>query len=258
MGRTDLETCGRTIRWTLYVINTLVLVGGIAILVIGIWTLLDKSFIEVLLRNNLFMSSAYIMIISGSISIFISIIGLIGAAKETKCLLLTYFILLFLMFVVLLVGGVIAYVFRHQVANTMRPEMLFTINEYDPNKPDHPITSAWDDTQSKLKCCGLKLSKDGPEKPWEAWLRNTQVNSGDADKKVPKSCCITGEENLPQNDCHIENPVNTDHIYQKDCFAVSLSFVTEHATLLGTIAVAISCVMILGMVLSLMLFKLIE
>ena len=93
----------------------------------------------------------------------------------------------------------------------MRPEMLFTINEYDPNKPDHPITSAWDDTQSKvvtenininvfttnihcnffmifesfqLKCCGLKLSKDGPEKPWEAWLRNTQVNSGDADKKV--------------------------------------------------------------------------
>ena len=93
----------------------------------------------------------------------------------------------------------------------MRPEMLFTINEYDPNKPDHPITSAWDDTQSKvvkenidinvfqrnihskllcnflifqLKCCGLKLRKDGPEKPWEAWLRNTQVNSGDADKKV--------------------------------------------------------------------------
>ena len=32
----------------------------------------------------------------------------------------------------------------------MRPEMLFTINEYDPNKPDHPITSAWDDTQSKV------------------------------------------------------------------------------------------------------------
>ena len=50
---------------------------------------------------------------------------------------------------------------------------------------------------------------------------------------------------MPQNDCHIENPVNTDHIYQKDCFAVSLSFVTEHATLLGTIAVAISCVMVI-------------
>ena len=36
--------------------------------------------------------------------------------QETKCLLLTYFIFLFLLFVVLLVGGVIAYVFRHQVS----------------------------------------------------------------------------------------------------------------------------------------------
>jgi hypothetical protein len=67
-----------------------------------------------------------------------------------------------------------------------------------------------------------------------------------------------GDENLPQNDCHRENPVNLDHIYQKDCFAVSLSFVTEHASLIGAIAIGIACVMILGMVLSLMLFKLIE
>ena len=100
----------------------------------------------------------------------------------------------------------------------MRPEMLYTLNEYDPNKPDHPMTKAWDDTQSQvttssflilhlididgiiwrvcfnsefiflhsfqLKCCGLKYTKDGAEKPWEAWLRNTKVNSGDADKKV--------------------------------------------------------------------------
>ena len=32
----------------------------------------------------------------------------------------------------------------------MRPEMLYTLNEYDPNKPDHPMTKAWDDTQSKV------------------------------------------------------------------------------------------------------------
>ena len=37
-----------------------------------------------------------------------------------------------------------------QVENTMRPEMLYTINEYDPNKPDNPMTKAWDDTQSKV------------------------------------------------------------------------------------------------------------
>lgn len=253
-----METCGRTVRWSLVLINSLVMIGGIAILVVGVWTLIDKAFIEVLLRNNLFMSAAYIMIISGSISSCLSIVGLVGAIKETKCLLLSYFILLFVMFVVLLVGGVISYVFRHQVESTMRPEMLYTINEYDPNTPDDPMTKAWDDTQSQLQCCGLRILKDSSENPWDAWLKNTEVNSGSADAKVPKSCCIVGDANLPQNDCHIENPVNKDHIYQKDCFAVSLSFVTGHATLIGTVSIGIACVMILGMVLSLMLFKLIE
>ena len=49
---------------------------------------------------------------------------------------------------------------------------------------------------------------------------------------------------MPQNDCHIENPVNIDNIYQKDCFAVSLSFVTNHATLLGSISIGIASVMV--------------
>ena len=53
-----------------------------------------------------------------------------------------------------------------------------------------------------------------------------------------------GDANLPQNDCHIENPVIKEHIYQKDCFAVSLSFVYEHATLIGSIAIGIACVMV--------------
>ena len=39
---------------------------------------------------------------------------------------------------------------KFQVENTMRPEMLYTLNEYDPNKPDHPMTKAWDDTQSQV------------------------------------------------------------------------------------------------------------
>ena len=32
----------------------------------------------------------------------------------------------------------------------MRPEMLYTISEYDPNKPDHPMTKAWDETQAQV------------------------------------------------------------------------------------------------------------
>lgn len=258
MGHTDVDKCGSSIRWSLVIVNILVLVGGIAVLAVGIWTLVDKSYIEMLLRNNLFMSAAYIMIIGGAISACLSLIGFIGALKETKCLLLTYFILVFLIFVVLLIGGVLGYVFRHQVESTMRPEMLYTISQYNPNNPSDPITKAWDDTQSQLKCCGVRKHRDSTENPWDAWKQNKDVNSGEADKKVPKSCCIVNESTMKVEDCHMENPVDENHIYQKDCFAVGLSFVRGHTTTISSISIGIACIMILGMVLSLMLFKLIE
>ena len=86
--------------------------GGFLVLGVGIWTILDKAYIEQLLRNGLFVSSAYIMVAAGCMILLISSMGCVGAVKELKCLLLTYFISLFLMFVVLLVGGVLGYVFR--------------------------------------------------------------------------------------------------------------------------------------------------
>ncbi len=75
--------------------------------------------------------------------------------KEVKCMLLTYFILLSLMFVVLLVGGVLGFVFRYQVEDNLRPEMRHAIEEYDPRRPDAPITAAWDDTQRYVSSAEL-------------------------------------------------------------------------------------------------------
>ena len=39
--------------------------------------------------------------------------------QESKCMLLTYFVLLFLLFVILLVGGILGYVFRQQVSSIL-------------------------------------------------------------------------------------------------------------------------------------------
>ena len=55
------------------------------------------------------------------------------------------------------------------------------------------------------------------------------------------------ESTMKVEDCHLENPVNEDHIYQKDCFSVALSFVRQHATTIGSIAIGIACIMVSGM-----------
>ena len=82
---------------------------------VGVWTMVDKSFIDTLLRNDLYMSAAYVLVISGIITTLLSGFGCFGAIKKVKCLLLTYFALVFCIFLILLVAGCLGYVFRKQV-----------------------------------------------------------------------------------------------------------------------------------------------
>ena len=64
---------------------------------------------------------AYVLIVAGILVVFVSFVGCLGAVKEVRCMMLTYFITLFLMFVVLVIGGVLGYVFRDQVYYYRKP-----------------------------------------------------------------------------------------------------------------------------------------
>ena len=48
-------------------------------MVVGIWTIVDKSYLEVLMRNKLYMSAAYVLIAVGAITIILSLIGCLGS-----------------------------------------------------------------------------------------------------------------------------------------------------------------------------------
>ena len=54
----------------------------------------------------------------------------------------------------------------------MRPEMLYTINQYDPNRPDDPMTKAWDDTQSQVPFYKHRLFDDDDDNYRNKMLRD--------------------------------------------------------------------------------------
>ena len=58
--------------------------GGFLVLGVGIWTVVDKSYIEVLLRNELYMTMAYVLIVAGVLVVFVSLVGCLGAVKEVS------------------------------------------------------------------------------------------------------------------------------------------------------------------------------
>ena len=114
---------------------------------IGVWTLSDKSFMERLLGSNLYVASAAILIATGVVVTIISFLGTLGAYREIKCMLLTFFVILLIIFIVMLVGGILGYIFRSEVDERMHTEMVNSVKSY---KEDSKVTDAWDSVQRNV------------------------------------------------------------------------------------------------------------
>ena len=105
-------------RAALHLSTMLGIVAGIVLLALAIWTLKDKAFLDELLRSRLYMDATYIILVVSAVLTLLSCFGCFAARKEIKCFVLTYFVVLLLFTVVLVIGGVLAYVFREQVLKT--------------------------------------------------------------------------------------------------------------------------------------------
>lgn len=63
-------------------------IGSILLLVLGIWTVADRPYLEELLGTQVYAAAAYIIIAVGVVAFFVSFLGCFGALKEIKCMLL--------------------------------------------------------------------------------------------------------------------------------------------------------------------------
>ncbi|XP_076304160.1 CD151 antigen-like [Tachypleus tridentatus] len=237
-----VEGCGKIIKYAMFVANLIILICGIVVFSVGVWILADKSYMERLMGSNMYVSSAAILIATGVIVVIISFLGCMGSYKEVKCMLLTFFILMFIIFIIMLVGGILGYVFRDEVDEKMKKEMLNSIPLYG---NDTAVTEAWDQVQKNLKCCGMKT--EDSTMPYAIWSKNRAFQ---ADKKVPMYCC------MKDKNCQ-ESPTDNNSYKSIDCFEKSKTFVKDHAMVIGGVGVGIACVLILGMVLSCALYMMI-
>lgn len=231
----QMDGCGNFMKYSLFIVNLVICLGGIIVVGLGIWTIVDKSFPNELLGTNLYSGAAYVLLVTGILVTFISCLGCLGSVKEVRCMLVIYFIALFLIFVTMLVGGILGYVFRGKVETTLRNGMEGSLRFYGNYRP---VTEAWDETQTRLKCCGIYGPND--------WQNNW-----------PESCCkqISSGARL---DCR--NIVENNHFtrFDRGCLEVTKEFVKSHAIVIGTAGIVVSCLMILGMIFSCALFKMIE
>lgn len=225
-----LDGCSQCMKFLLFLSNLLIMVGGLVVLSVGIWTVSDKTGFEQLLGTDLYMSAAYILIVTGVAVVLISFLGCFGAVKEIRCMLITYFMILLVLFVVLLVGGILGYVFRDRVEDTIKTRMMASLDEFNEKLV---IRDAWNAAQQKMKCCGIDSASD--------W-------AGHVDP-LPPSCCPEGTA---------EGSCTTSNAFQSGCQLKVKEFAQQHAQVLAGVGIGISCFLLLGMLFSLALFKSLE
>ncbi|CAH0561017.1 unnamed protein product [Brassicogethes aeneus] len=231
----NMDGCGNFMKYSLFIVNFIIFLGGVIVLALGIWTAADKSFANELLGTNLYAGATYVLIATGLLVTFISCLGCYGSLKEIKCMLVIYFIVLLIIFVTMLVGGILGYVFRGKVEITLRNGMTGSLRFYGNYRP---VTEAWDETQTRLECCGIDSPQD--------WKGN-----------MPESCCklVLGRRQncrfLGENNNHFTS-------FQRGCYDVTVQYVKSNAVIIGTAGIVVSCMMLLGMIFSCALFKMIE
>lgn len=133
----------------------------------------------------------------------------------------------------MLVGAILGFVFREKVVQTMRQEMYSSLNLYGNRRG---ITLAWDETQTRLKCCGVESYRD--------WYGS-----------IPESCCqeTYGGQRKPCIDA--PSPLT---LHVNGCRNVTTEFIRQHAAIISGAGITVAAFLIFAQIFSLILFKMIE
>ncbi|KAL6466032.1 hypothetical protein MHYP_G00261650 [Metynnis hypsauchen] len=209
-------SCLKCLKYTMCVVNFIFFICGVGILGVGIYlkttfnfSALVPSFPAMSVTNGLFILGIFITCVS--------FLGFLGALKENRCLLISFFVLLFLVMLGELAVASVLLMYESQIDKTINEELTKSLEKIEKNT----TSIEWDTVQKTFQCCGVQNVSD-----WQS--------------HVPDSCC--------------QSPPCKDTYWKEGCYTKLKSWFDRN--LLGTgIGVIIVCsIEVLGMCFSMTLF----
>ncbi|XP_040834931.1 tetraspanin-11 [Ochotona curzoniae] len=226
------------LKYLLFIFNFLFWMGGVAVMAVGVWTLVEKSGYLGVLASSTFAASAYILIFAGALVTATGCLGFGAIIREQKSCLSTYFCLLLVIFLVELVAGVLAHVYYQRLSDELKQHLNRTLTENYGQPRAQDITASMDRLQQDFKCCGSNSSED--------WQHSVYIRSGAAQgRRVPDSCCKTVVARCGQR-------VHPSNIYKVEggCITKLEQFLADHLLLMGAVGIGVACLQICGMVIT--------
>ncbi|KAA0717002.1 CD53 Cell surface glycoprotein [Triplophysa tibetana] len=218
-------SCLKCLKYTMCVVNLIFFICGAAIFGLGIYLMTTSKF-AALLPSLEAMNIANTLFIAGIIITCVSFLGFLGALKENRCLLISFFVLLFILMLVELAVACALLMFETQVDKYITSDLNSSLDtSLTQRQQNNNTKDDWDIVHNTFHCCGIN-------------------NSSDWTSGIPESCCMSSF--CIQND--------TKQYWPKGCYT-KLKETFENNLLNAGIAVIVACVIeVLGMCFSMTLF----
>ncbi|XP_062506499.1 tetraspanin-33-like [Corticium candelabrum] len=246
MGRADESEVSLWVKYTIFFFNLFFWLVGGALLGVGLWARFDKGWESV---GSLTTDPAIVLIVIGCVTFIVGFCGCLGALRENTCLLKLFAWSLGIIFLLMVVGAILVFVFRDDVQNFVKDQVKKSIERY---RDDADLKNFIDFVQEQFDCCGSTEPQD-----WTTlnkYFNCTDPVPPDLPEAcgVPFSCCMTLEERV-NSQCgyglYGRNPVAapSTRIWTEGCYDAVKAFAEKNLLAVGIVVLVIALVMVMGM-----------
>ncbi|KAM4628757.1 tetraspanin-1 [Polymixia lowei] len=231
--------CFTFVKLMMVLLNLLILLGGLTLLSTGVWVALESgSLLQILgpftSDAMQFVHVGFFCIAVGSVLVLLGILGCIGAQKESKCLLLTFFSVVMIIFISEVAAAVVALAYSAFAEEILRSWATPALK--DQYGSDPLVTKLWNYTMTQMNCCGFTNYTDF------LGSRYAQESNGN----LPPSCC-----RFNSSTCR---PEAAQLSAVKGCFHEILKILMKDTIIVGGVAAGVGALEVLAMIVSMYLY----
>ncbi|KAM9467534.1 tetraspanin-9 isoform 2-T3 [Clarias gariepinus] len=224
--------CLCCVKYMMFLFNLLFWLSGCGLLGVGIWLSMSQGSFATFSPSFPSLSAANLVIILGSIVMVTGFLGCMGAIKENKCLLLSFFIVLLIILLAELILLILFFVYTDKVSENAQQDLKEGLQLYNTDN-NIGLRNAWNIIQSEWQCCGVTGHTD-----WHDAL---------PDKTVPDRCCQEHYKECGRNSSNV--------FWSQGCYEKAVDWLDDNKHLLGTIAMCVLVIQLLGMAFSMTLYQ---
>lgn len=228
----------------MFFFNGIVFLAGVGILAVGVWVKVHSGSIFDVLATipnappelAQVLNVGYLLIALGGLLVIIGFLGCCGAMRESKCMLMLFFIIVMLIFLAEVAGAIVLLVLRPLVDSLLVKFGILAVQSIKTDYgKDKDITGLWNTTMSTLKCCGFNNYTD---------FNNSSFY---LDYGYPPMCCQGGGTPCGNNGTSTVSTV-------PGCFTTIKELIEKNTVIVIGVALGIAALELGAMVTSMSLF----